>query len=210
MKFFFNLFVLVSLLGTVEAKDKPYYLSFSGNYYQQHKSKAGAKHDYFKGRAFTGDLETKYEPGYGAIFAAGYKYERWRFELEGFYRQHKVDKYEGSATSSLSNANSKDEIESYGTVLNAYYDWSLNEWKPYLGLGIGLGTDEFKAEGYSSESFDVVYQFISGISRPLSEKVDLFGEYRFFGSFDATEDDGEYVRAKKAMSILNLGVRYHF
>ncbi len=221
MRLFTKLFALLALVGTVEAAESPYYLSLSGNYYQQHKSKALGKHILLNNVVQNQPMYTKYDPGYGSIFAMGYKYDQWRFELEGFYRQHKVNMYQGSVSTSawdyveVIDYDSNDKIKSYGTALNAYYDWSINKWKPYLGLGVGLEREVYTDDDtrYTEKNNSSVYQFMAGIAHPIADSLDWFAEYRFFNSFKRKEyedDDGDYVAYKSSTSILNLGVRYHF
>ncbi len=221
MRLLTKLFVLLALVSTVEAAESPYYLSLSGNYYQQHTAKAKSDHVFFTGATYSGELHTKYDPGYGSVFALGYKYDQWRFEIEGFYRQHEVDKYETATAATawdyieVAYEDSNDKIKSYGSALNAYYDWSIKKWKPYLGFGIGLERDEYRDNDtlYTAKNTNLVYQFMAGLSHPITDSLDLFSEYRLFSSFGRKkyeDNDGDYVRYGKAISMLNLGVRYHF
>ena len=59
---------------------------------------------------------------------------------------------------------------------------------PYVGAGIGdlfLGSDFGTPVTTLIRNDEVfAYQFIAGDSAPISHRVDLFGEYQFFGSTD--------------------------
>jgi outer membrane protein OmpA-like peptidoglycan-associated protein len=111
------------------------------------------------------------DTGWAALATAGYGFRHFRVELEGGYRKNDFD--------SVPTA----ELTEWSAMLNVLYDISLTD-KLGLSLGAGAGGDYFNLDD-SSIAFDegdwhFAYQGIAGLSYMLTDRLDLFANYRYF------------------------------
>ena len=110
-----------------------------------------------------------------------------RAELEYSFRSNAGDDWwvNGSGTYWSGNLNTSPFMS------NVYYDFkncNFHNLVPYVGTGIGV---VFTDSDFNTPAVNVsindeafAYQFIAGASKPMSNSIDLFAEYRFLGTND--------------------------
>lgn len=120
-----------------------------------------------------------------------------RTEIEYSFRQGDVESMQlgqiGAGGLQLSNFNLGGELNAHSGMGNAIWQFSHlgSRWvKPYVGAGIGfvffdaefnqLGQNVLTAGQEGNSSF--AYQFFAGINTQLSERMDVFVEYRHFSA----------------------------
>jgi outer membrane protein OmpA-like peptidoglycan-associated protein len=151
-----------------------------------------------------------FETGWAALGTVGYAFRtnNFRVELEGGYRDNDVDP---SAAGSLTE---------WSAMLNVLYDISLTE-RLGLSLGAGAGGDHFTLEvpGFAFDEGDwqFAYQGIAGLNYMLTDRLDLFANYRYF-RVNEPEVSGPGVPAgtytyafdDAVKHTATIGLRYHF
>ena len=151
------------------------------------------------------------ETGWVALGTIGYGFRGpFRLELEGGYRHNDLD----TAASA--------EIAEWSVMANVLYDISLTE-RLALTIGAGVGGDYFNfdapAANFDEGDWSLAYQGIAGLSYVLTDRLDLFANYRYLrvnepelsgpgtnpgaGTLNFAYDDV----SKHAATI---GLRYHF
>jgi opacity protein-like surface antigen len=97
----------------------------------------------------------------------------------------------GNGTSTAQSA-ALGNITLYSYMANVYYDFTLGSFplKPYVGAGIGFYHSEINglAPAFANggvllncmSDYPFAYQFRAGVSYDVSERVELFGGYRYF------------------------------
>ena len=207
--------LLASGVSTIASADK--YLSLFGAY---------TKVDDFDFQVAPGTVNTEFDDGYGLGIAFGKQLgengakNRWRIEGELSYRANDVDthKLNGGAL-----AGSTGKLKNTALMANVLYDFNEpSKFTPYLGAGLGFA--KVKADGFGVGAIPEVlndddtvfaYQLIAGAGWDISEKTELFAEYRYFATDDvsvttsaATGSVGTDI-AYKSNNIL-LGARFRF
>jgi outer membrane protein OmpA-like peptidoglycan-associated protein len=150
------------------------------------------------------------DTGWAGLGTVGYGFRHFRVELEGGYRSNDFD--------SVPTA----QLTEWSAMLNVLYDISLTD-RLGLSLGAGAGGDHFGLED-PSISFDeaewhFAYQGIAGLSYMLTDRLDVFANYRYFrvnqpelsgpgtnpgaGTFLFEFDD-------VVKHTATIGLRYHF
>jgi OOP family OmpA-OmpF porin len=138
--------------------------------------------------AATTAAPTSFDTGYILSGAFGY---RWgsglRTEVEYNFRKSGVDHIAGV------DASGKQRV--HGLMANILYDFGEHSsFRPYVGGGIGAGWNRWSnVRGNPSATFPtgtalftdtdraLQWQAIGGVSRPFTEKVEGFVEYRYIG-----------------------------
>jgi len=142
-----------------------------------------------------------YSAGFAALGAVGYGMGGPRFELELGYRKNDGDDIPGVAGDATAKTAS--------LLANFLYDVDLGSpWTPYLGFGLGVA----RAEQFGGSAKTVfAYQGILGVSYQMSNEVDFFADYRYFGT-EATEATvGTRVSSvENRVHSAMLGVRWAF
>jgi len=114
-------------------------------------------------------------------------------------------------------ADGRGDVESYGVFLNLLYDFDLGSVKPYLGAGAGIYViDVDYAPGGTLIANDAdttfAYQGIAGVSGELSDRVELFAEYKYRGLFSEAEMTNSLIPATLQVDttqhIGSLGLRF--
>jgi len=139
----------------------------------------------------------QYDPGFAVLGALGYAHGNGvRTELELGYRMNDLDVTTGS---------SNGDINTFSAMLNGVYDFMTGKrWTPYLGVGVGaafVNLDSAPVIGGVIDDDDVqfAYQGIAGIGYNVNRRLQVFVDYRYFGTTDlamrTTTDvglDGDY------------------
>ena len=153
----------------------------------------GSYFSVFGGTHSLGDLESDSlnittDDGTLFGFAVGQQFNaNLRGELEFTARNNDFELLEVNSSAS----DFLGDVEAFSGMANLYFDIALRNsyLKPYVGGGIGvarlnttitdnLGLDLIGESNDSDTSF--AYQFMAGLSRPVSRNVDIYGEYRYF------------------------------
>lgn len=104
-------------------------------------------------------------------------------------------------------------------TLNAAKRWE-NKWKsytPYAGVGLGIAmphVDVTPTGGESTYGYQMtgpVLRLTAGVTRALTDRISLFGEYQFSVSQNEAElDGGGDLSTRLITNALNVGISYSF
>ncbi len=142
--------------------------------------------DYNGEQAAPPTLRGTFSDGWAIGGAIGRRINRAiRAELELTFRSNTGDQWMvGGAAGNWSG-----HVFSYSGMANVYHDFdrfNVAGIRPYVGAGIGLaivdGDLETAATSIDIDGAAFAYQFIVGGSKSLNRSVDLFAEYRYFGT----------------------------
>jgi outer membrane protein OmpA-like peptidoglycan-associated protein len=158
------------------------------------------------------DTDAATDLGWAAAGSFGYAYGNGiRTELEFGYRSNDVDDLSGVAGGS-------GDVDAISIMVNALYDFhNSTRFTPYVGGGIGWTNLDFSGVApvggstLSDNGDDIGYQGIAGLSYAIAEQVDLFGEYRYAGTFsdiDVTTNAGAGLDAGYAAHTFLIGLRF--
>ena len=165
-----------------------------------------------------------FDMGYIVSGALGYKWDSGlRSELELNYREATVNDIAGAGSPGAQNV--------LGVMANLLYDFGdeTASFRPYIGAGVGAGWNKWKnVQGAPSATLPIgtstftdrdtawQWQLIAGVTKPFSEKLDGFVEYRYIG-LQANKFSGVSIPLPSAMSRHNdrshnllVGVRFNF
>jgi len=131
---------------------------------------------------------TEFGTGYIFSGAVGYRLENgFRTEAELNFRKSGVDTIAGV------DAAGKQRV--MGLMANVLYDFgAIASFKPYIGGGVGVGWNKWSGVNagpsatfpagtavYSDKDTAFQWQGIAGLAHPISERMDIFAEYRYIG-----------------------------
>jgi len=155
-------------------------------------------------------------PQVGYEFAEN-KYGALRIELEVAYRNNDVDDLQFNTN----DQDARGDLSSFSVMINAIHDFKTSSsFKPYVGVGVGFANIEsdiqYGAVTIEDEDSVFSYQFIAGVEYAVTEKANIFVDYRLFGAVSsdlerispagpATLDVDDYINHS-----LNVGVRWKF
>jgi outer membrane protein OmpA-like peptidoglycan-associated protein/outer membrane protein W len=181
----------------------------------------------------TGGGKLKYNGGFVGLGSVGYGLGNGlRFEIEGDYRDNKVNKF--SATGGPYAAGGDEE--KIGAMVNALYDFNISPLVvPYVGAGVGYSwtylrnLNAYTPAGTSVRAEDwagsFAYQGIAGVGIPIPPipGLAITAEYRFFGLGENTSFHGASYNAAGAVTAFGkvkttddynhsflVGLRYAF
>lgn len=140
-----------------------------------------------------------WKTGFAGIASIGYAFPGGlRTELEAGYRQA-LSKVRVPSGRTIDN-----RLRSGSLMANAYYDFDTDSAiTPYIGGGIGVALNNM---GKTDAQF--AYQGIAGASFALDERVDLFVDYRYFGT-PKVAYRGATETTNQSHTVL-AGLRYSF
>ncbi|MFM9863321.1 MAG: OmpA family protein, partial [Micropepsaceae bacterium] len=156
------------------------------------------------------NINTSYDQGWAALFTVGHHFGRnWRWEIEAGYRQNDTDPALG-------------ELTEWTGMLNVLYDIPIARWAS-LSLGVGAGADNFHIDlpvgGLDDGDWQFAYQGIAGLNFAISDRVDLFANYRYL-RVNSPEFDGRVTLPGAGLSNFSfddvekhtatIGLRYNF
>ncbi|HCJ12337.1 MAG: hypothetical protein A2Y14_05280 [Verrucomicrobia bacterium GWF2_51_19] len=141
----------------------------------------------------------KYKTGGSGSLFVGTKYEDFRFELEGTYKDSQVKEINGESCDF--------DYRHLAGLINAYYDLSIQEnldW--YFGLGCGWSNVKLKNNvGDGEDKADVfAYQFMTGVTYHCTTNIALFGGYKLFHTTKANSTKMPWIHG------VEVGLRYTF
>jgi opacity protein-like surface antigen len=134
--------------------------------------------------------------GYGGGAALGGVIKEFvRSEIEFTYRNNSVSSVfnQQENTQGLLLVDDREDADGLVNSYSAMYNVVFNVGKrcvgtPHLYLGGGLGSiyanGDFSTltDNYAVQDSSFAYQFISGLNYPISDRIDLFTEYRYLGA----------------------------
>jgi opacity protein-like surface antigen len=131
---------------------------------------AGVQHDSF-GTGIAAGGALGYDTGDG-----------WRVELASLYQHSDVDRLNGTPADG--------HLSSTSLMANATYDLMPNAFvTPYVGAGLGLQNVGGEVNDLSGRAWEPAYQAEAGLRHEVSDRVSMFGEYRFSQSESVTMSD---------------------
>jgi opacity protein-like surface antigen len=172
------------------------------------------------GSATAGPFDVGLDTGWAVDGAVGYKWDMLRLEFELAYRANDTEELNDSGTIEPSNG----EVTSFAQMLNVIFDIPIGETVG-LSLGAGLGgalVDVGMTAGgagtlvANDDDYVFAYQGIAGLSLDVGERTQLFAEYRYFatseatirGVFVGTPFDTDDVETDNHTGL--IGLRYYF
>lgn len=178
------------------------------------------------------DADADFDTGFALGAVAGYTYDlevnradglAIRGELDVGYRQNSIDSVGGSATIggttlSGSTGNVDGDVSTFSGLANAWVDYTIGRFTPYVGGGIGLASvsvNDVSILGVDAvDDSDTVfaYQLGTGIAYSLTSNASLTLDYRYFATADPEFTDtagGDFEAEIGSHSVL-AGVRFGF
>ena len=151
------------------------------------KTPAGTDHENFNtGYAYGGAVG--YDNGNGM-----------RLEIDTTHQMSQLDHVNHVATDG--------HLQSTSLMVNGQVDLTHHtQFTPYVGAGIGYQNIGVQAAGFQDADWKPSYQAEAGLRADVSQKVSLFGEYRFSQSEAAQMDDAHQHFADHG---LLAGLTYH-
>ena len=157
--------------------------------------------------------EAEFDTGFGVWGAAGYGFDAFgaatvRVEAEVAYRQNDVDTITVSGIGTGSGGDA--EVYALSGMVNLAVDiltWSIV--KPYAMVGIGAANVTLESDDLDVDEDDTVfaYQAGAGLGFAVTERITLFGGYRYFATADP---EFEGVDAEYGSHNIEAGVRFEF
>lgn len=191
-------FVLIAVIATTQsANAKDWYLGGSIGYNQTSDQTS-------EGPSRVVDVE--YEEGYALSTYVGFrKTENLRFEGEFAFRRN-----DGEALSfnNVARPFAGAGTESYSLLANAIYDIPTDSAiTPYVGVGAGIAFLEndfvYGPATFQDKETAFVYQGMVGASMPVTDRIDLFVDGRYFAATGV-----DFTRNSPADSGVSLDSEY--
>jgi opacity protein-like surface antigen len=187
---------VLGFTGAASAQSQPgYYVSGEGGVSLlpnlQLKSGGTTPHENFDtGYAYGGAVG--YDMGNGA-----------RVELDALHQQ--------SSLSSISGTPANGHLQSTSLMVNGQYDLMQGtKFTPYVGVGVGTQNVGASINGAHDSDWKPAYQAEAGLRTNISDKVSVFGEYRFSQSEAADLSlGGTNVHQHFADHGILAGLTYH-
>ncbi len=172
-------------------------LSGIGGFWGSGDCACGVYHTFFGGFSvpqninLSGGLDLDLENGW----LVGHGYGRqlsscWRGEFETSYRNNSAADLERGGVSVSPDLAGRLRVRS--GMLNVIRDLNFgggncNSWRPYAGVGGGVAFIDLEASDPAIGSFDArtstfAYQAMFGAAKKVRNNVDVYGEYRFYGT----------------------------
>jgi outer membrane protein OmpA-like peptidoglycan-associated protein len=185
-----------------------WYIGLEGGWSMIEDTSAVAVNDPDIGLPTTSAGDIVFSDGWAAIATVGHHFGRnWRWEVEVGYRANDFDLVTG-------------EVNEWSGMLNVLYDIPLTN-SFALSLGLGAGGDNMEVEGgngFQDREWNFAYQGIAGLTWAVSDRFDLFANYRYF-RVSEPEFESRVVGPAGLQTIVmddvvkhtaTLGLRYNF
>jgi OmpA-OmpF porin, OOP family len=169
--------------------------------------------------------ESSFKNGFGGQIALGHAFGPYRLEGEIGYTHNKQNHYVAIVppTGRIA-ADVKDDATR--AMINGYYDFSpFRSITPYLGVGVGVtrvSIDFFAPRApfptetprqlIKDSDTGFSYQLMAGAAVPVSDKLSLTLQYRWFdaGTVKGKDARGEQFTRDHAGSNVDIGLRWQF
>lgn len=138
-----------------------------------------------------GTIDTEFDDDWNYSAAYGWKRDDYRYEVELVLGEDDVASHKLNGGAPL--AGSAGGINMAGVLFNGYYDFSTaSAFTPYVGGGVGLAmleAEDFRVDAIPDVLNDddtvIAYQLMAGIGYDLSDRTNIFAEYRYFSTESA-------------------------
>jgi OmpA-OmpF porin, OOP family len=206
--------------GQAQSMDENAYVSFGGGATMPGNSSVDYRNPAMAGGAAVNG-QTNFDTGYIFSGAMGYRWgSGMRTELEFNHRKASID--------SIAGADAPGKQRVWGLMGNVLFDITdIGSFRPYVGGGAGVGWAKWSnVSGGASPTFPVgtaVYndkdtafqwQGIAGVTRPFTDRVDGFVEYRYIGleraKFQGAAPGVTASRHNDRSHNMMIGARYNF
>ena len=159
-----------------------------------------------------------FDAGSSFLVAAGY----WitpsvAVELEGAQRRSEAEvdaAYNEDLTGAIDRWTFDETVKARSVMVNVLYSITpadrADRFRPYVGAGIGRAKVEF---GPDDTEWELAWQLFGGFARPLSARLDLLGEVRWFKAEGGVflDPDTPYETGGEFESVdVTLGLAYRF
>jgi opacity protein-like surface antigen len=151
-----------------------------------------------------GTLHEKFDTGYAIGGGVGYDTgDGTRIELDSTYQLSSLNRLGGAPASG--------HLDSTSVMVNGQVDLThQSQVTPYVGAGIGYQDIGASLDGLQDHDWKPAYQAEAGLRDDISNKVSVFGEYRFSQSEAADlSDAGVSAHQHFADHGLLAGLTYH-
>jgi OmpA-OmpF porin, OOP family len=172
----------------------------------------------------TTSIGAEFDPGWVMTGAVGHRWNQWRLEFELAYRDNSSEDVfvvPGPIPDTMFA-----DVGQFSQMINLLWDLPIgNNMALTIGGGVGgvqVQVDAGGIAGLSTIAMDdddyvFAYQGIAGLSIDISDKMELFAEYRYFAT-DEVSVSGILSPAASALTVNEeleshsalFGVRYHF
>jgi OmpA-OmpF porin, OOP family len=172
--------------------------------------------------------EEEFDTGWVMTGALGYRWDHWRLEFELGYRDNTLEGF--SFPTGIGPNPAGGDVAQFSQMVNALWDLPFGD-NVTFSIGGGIGGAMVKTQ-YTAITFpgstlivdgdDYVfaYQGIAGLSIDISDRMQLFAEYRYFVAQEPETDATSIILGvPTAMTATHddlenhtglIGVRYHF
>lgn len=169
------------------------------------------------GSGGVGVVKSEYNTGFTTDGAIGYTFGQFRTEAELGYRSSVIDNHK---VGGVALPNPEGKLNTLSGMLNGYVDIPTSTaFTPYLGVGLGIA--DVKADNYRAAGLNVLddsqtvfaYQGMAGVSYAATKNIDLFTEYKYFGTSRAsvrTTLGSNDTSINDSSNNFSAGLRYHF
>ena len=126
---------------------------------------------------------------HGARFhVAPWDYNKTSVPIHGAHRRNDAEGFPRSSTSTFAPPEGG-RVKTTSALVNLLYDVELGgRFVPYVGAGIGRAHMDAKSDGVGTDGSEDVFawQGIVGAAFNVSDNIDIFADYRYFQTEDAT------------------------
>ncbi len=151
----------------------------------------------------------------------------WRLELEYTQFAHDPELLYSSSAGIEVDPDDRDEVKASSQMLNVVRDFRIGQaWRPYLGAGVGRGSLdvrfselEIDLPSFQRPRRDIIddsdtgfaWQFIAGFTVPLSRRLDLAADFRYWQMPDVSLEDvnGMDLDTRHSIRSAWLQLKYH-
>lgn len=167
------------------------------------------------GSEVPGDNAFHFDPGFFGGLTLGYRFEPFRVEVEGSYRNSSIDRFD---LAGVGRVGTDGRLTNSSVMGNVYLDWPIHDRVDlYVGAGMGMTRARMRAsvdETVAALDFNdtdtvFAYQVMTGAAYYVKENIRLHGGYRFFRHRSLDFDDGIEVRAPASHGV-EVGVSFFF
>ena len=157
----------------------------------------------------------------------GFAFEnQWRVELEAAYRANDLEILHFPDSGLEVNLEASDKVEATSFMVNVFRDFELGmALQPYVGAGIGSAEVKYRLGEFGINTMrlqrprrpiiddkvtSVAYQLIAGFTIPITRRIDMTADYRFWQAPSVELEDalGVEVDVKHTVHSGWLSLRY--
>lgn len=161
--------------------------------------------------AIDGDTEAgtdiDLEAGWFASVAAGTKAGKYPVRIEGELLALSSD----IDTGDLEDISSDATFSTQAVMINALYDFTVDSFSPYVGVGVGYARIGYEFENDEQNDRGFAWQLRAGVNYAVSDKVTLDVGYRYLTTPEFERVDSDLaLEAEASVHIVSVGARFGF